>query len=246
MWPDVMACFSASRFSPSSRSSRIVSSLISRPSVSTRASPSRRAALQVFQQAQHFAKFALHRERALGALLAASDSHVVEAFSRRSEEERIGIFEREIAARARVADDVAVAKLGQDDFQRLAQSHRAPESCSSAAECCWLGGAGARALVHQERELRLRILRMDQERGPAIDIGAQQTHAFVGRVPRLHDDVVQFVAQEVFDNALVMRFDFEKIGQHADRGVTALQRARLKQAAYRFGGISVLGDDGFE
>ena len=74
-----------------------------------------------------------------------------------------------------------------------------------------------RGLVEEERELRLRILGMDEEGGAAIDIAAQQAQAFVGRVPRLHHDVVQFVAQEVVDHMLVAVFHLEEVGQHADR-----------------------------
>ena len=57
---------------------------------------------------------------------------------------------------------------------------------------------------------------MNQERRAAIDIAAQQAQAFVGGIPRLHDDVVQLVAQEVVDHMLVAIFDFEEVGQHAD------------------------------
>ena len=46
-WPEVMACFSASRFSPSRRSSREVRSLISRPSVRTRISSLPKCAVPV-------------------------------------------------------------------------------------------------------------------------------------------------------------------------------------------------------
>ena len=57
---------------------------------------------------------------------------------------------------------------------------------------------------------------MDQERRAAIHIAAQQAQAFVGRVPRLHHDVVQLLAQEVVHHMLVAVFDFEEVGQHAD------------------------------
>ena len=103
-----------------------------------------------------------------------------------------------------------------------------------------------RAFIGDERKLRLRIFRMHQEGCAPIDVGAQQAQAFVGGVPRLDHDVIQFVAQEVFDHALVARIDFEEIGEHAGGSVSALQRARLKQAPHRLGGITVLGDDGFE
>ena len=87
---------------------------------------------------------------------------------------------------------------------------------------------------------------MDQERGAAVDAGAQHAEAFVGCVPGLDDDVVEFVAQEVFDDAFVARLDFEEVGEHAYRSEAALHHAGLEEAADGFGGVSVLGDDGFE
>ena len=103
-----------------------------------------------------------------------------------------------------------------------------------------------RGFIEDERELGLRVFGMNEERGASVDVGAQHAQAFVGRVPGFDDDVVQFVAQEVFDHALVARFDFEEVGQHADRREAALHHSGLKQAAHGFGGVSVLGDDGFE
>ena len=87
---------------------------------------------------------------------------------------------------------------------------------------------------------------MDEERGAAIDSGAQHAQAFVGCVPGFDDDVVEFVAQEIFDHALVAWFDFEEVGEHAYRREAGLHHAGLEQAADGFGGVSVLGDDGFE
>ena len=49
---------------------------------------------------------------------------------------------------------------------------------------------------------------MNQERSAAIHVGAQHAQAFVSGIPRLDDDVIQFVAQEIFDHALVFRLDF--------------------------------------
>ena len=87
---------------------------------------------------------------------------------------------------------------------------------------------------------------MHQECRAPVDVGAQQAQAFVGGVPRLDHDEVQFVAQEVFDDALIARFDFEEIGEHSGGSVSSLQRARLKKPPHRFGGVTVLGDDRFE
>ena len=90
------------------------------------------------------------------------------------------------------------------------------------------------------------VFRVDEEGGAAIDAGAQHAQTFVGGVPGFDDDVVQFVAQEVFDHAFVARFDFEEIGEHAHGREASVHDARLKQAADGFGRVPVLGDDGFE
>ncbi len=87
---------------------------------------------------------------------------------------------------------------------------------------------------------------MHQKRRPPVDVGAQQAQAFIGRVPRLDHDEVQFVAQEVFDHPLIARLDFEEIGEHTGGSVSSLHCARLKQPPHRLGGIPVFGDDRFE
>ena len=87
---------------------------------------------------------------------------------------------------------------------------------------------------------------MDEECSAAVDIGAQQPKTFVGRVPRLDHNVVQFVAQEIFHHPLEARLHFQKIAQHADGSQSALHHAGLKEAAHRLGGVAVLIDNGFE
>ena len=111
---------------------------------------------------------------------------------------------------------------------------------------CAAGGAQCAASSRTKRKLGLRVFRMDQEGGAAIDVGAQHAEAFVGGVPGLHHDVIQFVTQKVFHHALVSRLDFQEVGEHAYRREPALHDARLKQAAHGFGRVSMLGDDGLE
>ena len=79
------------------------------------------------------------------------------------------------------------------------------------------GGRAVGGFIEYEREFRLRVLGMYEERRATINVGAQHAQAFVGCVPRLHDDIVEFVAQEIFDYPLVPRFDFQEIGEHAYR-----------------------------
>src|SRR5258707_3905288 len=62
-------------------------------------------------------------------------------------------------------------------------------------------------LFRSKRKLCLRVFRMHEECRAPVDVGAQQAQAFVGSVPRLDHDEVQFVAQKVFDNALIAGLD---------------------------------------
>ncbi len=87
---------------------------------------------------------------------------------------------------------------------------------------------------------------MDQEGSAAVDSGTQHAQAFVGGIPGFHDDIVQFIAQEVFDHSFIARLHFEEVREHAHGRKASVHYARLKQAANGFGGVSMLGDDGFE
>src|SRR4051794_3439799 len=74
----------------------------------------------------------------------------------------------------------------------------------------------------------------------------KQVHALIGGVPRLDDDVVEFVAKEIVDNMLVLVLNFEEVGENAGGRGATLHRARLKQAADGVGGVAMLGDHGFK
>src|SRR5580692_5991200 len=102
------------------------------------------------------------------------------------------------------------------------------------------------AFVGDKRELRLRVLGMHQERSASVDVRAQQAQAFVGSIPRLDYDEVQFVAQKILDDSLIARIDFEKIGEHAGGSISSLHGARLKQPTHRLSRIAVLGNDSFK
>ena len=58
---------------------------------------------------------------------------------------------------------------------------------------------------------------MHQKRRPPIHIRLQQPHAFVRRVPALHHDIIQLVAQKLIDHALVCAIHFQKIRQRSHR-----------------------------
>ena len=87
---------------------------------------------------------------------------------------------------------------------------------------------------------------MHQESRASIDVGTQHAQAFVRRIPRLHHDVVEFVAQEVFDYPLVARLHFQKIRQNSHRSKAALHHSGLEQPPNRLCGISMFCNDGLE
>ena len=138
--------------------------------------------LQFSQLAQHIAQLALHGERAFRALLAAGHGHVVEAFARLREKERIGIFQSQLAGEGGIGNDVAVAQFGQDDFQRPAKAVEHADGILQRDDRPF-GLQMVRVFVDREGELRLRILGMHQEGGTAIHVGAEQTQAFIRCVP---------------------------------------------------------------
>ncbi len=71
---------------------------------------------------QHVAQFALHRERPLAALLAAGNHHIVETLAGLRKEESVRVFQGKRAADAGIGNDIAVAQLRQNHFQRLAKA----------------------------------------------------------------------------------------------------------------------------
>ena len=78
--------------------------------------------LEFPHQAEHIAQLALHREWAFGALFASGDGHVVEAFASLRKKESVGVFQGQITRECGIWNDVAIAQLRQNHFERLAES----------------------------------------------------------------------------------------------------------------------------
>src|SRR5580693_671583 len=119
-----------------------------------------KSTLHILKLPENFAEFALHRKRAFGALFAAGDRYIVEAFSGLGQKERVGILQSQTTCSLRAGDDVAVPKLGKNDFQRL------PEAVENADGVLqWHDGSGGRrtmsGFVKDERKLGLRVLGMN-------------------------------------------------------------------------------------
>src|SRR5262249_28196663 len=108
------------------------------------------------------------------------------------------------------------------------------------------GGSQVRSFIDREGELCLCVFGMNQECRAPVDISPQHPEAFISGVPGFNDDVVEFIPQEVFHHPLITWLNFQKIRQHSDRCESALHHSRLKELAYRFGGVTMLGDDCFE
>ena len=60
-------------------------------------------------------------------------------------------------------------------------------------------------------------LRMHQERGAAVQFGADEIQPALGLLPALHHHVFQLFVQEFFGRLFVLRIHFHVIGQHAQR-----------------------------
>ncbi len=195
------------------------------------------------------AQLALDGERTFGARLAAGDGDVVEAFAGGREEEGARILERQGACDASVGRDVALAQLGQNGLERCAEAVEHADAILQPHDS-FAAGLRSGGLGGIEGELGLRVVRMDEEGGAAIDVALEQAHAFVGRVPALDDDVVELVAQILVYDAFVLAVDFEEVSERADGGeasATSLSVAiGAEELAHRVGGVAVLADEAFE
>ena len=162
------------------------------------------------------AQFPLQSQRPFRTRLPARHSDVVEALARRRQKERRRIFERERTRRLRIRRNIALAQLRQNRLERT------PKAIQHADAVAQRHHGRPRVFVRHrvirsKRELRLRVLRMHQERRAPVDSGLQQTNTFVRRIPALDHDVIQLIAQELVYDALVLIAHFQKIRQRADR-----------------------------
>src|SRR5579872_6271323 len=87
---------------------------------------------------------------------------------------------------------------------------------------------------------------MNQERGPSVHISAQESQSLIGRIPRLHHDVIQLIAKEIFHHAFIARLNLEEICQNADGSEAAVHHSGLEQPPDRFSRVAMLGDDSLQ
>ena len=130
-------------------------------------------------------EFALEGERALCAGTAAGDGDVVEGLAGGGEEEGVRIREGERAGGVGVRRDEAFAKLGQDDFEGLAE---AVEDANALFERNYAFdafdvGLGGALHAFGEGEVGLGVVGMDEEGGATAYVGLEKVHAGVGGVP---------------------------------------------------------------
>ena len=196
-------------------------------------------------------QLALEGQRTLCARTAAGDGDVVEGLAGGREEERLRVRERERARGVGVRRDEAFAQLGQDHFERLAEAVQDADAVlqrDDAFDAFDVGLGGARH-AFGEGEVGLGVVGMNEEGGAAGYVGLEQMHAGVGGIPALDDDVVQLVAQELVDDALVLAIDFEEVGERAYGSHAVgvlLVGVGLEDVADRVGRVAVLADEGFE
>ena len=192
-------------------------SLISRPRVSTRVSSSRSALLQLFQLTHHVAQFALHRERTFAALLASGDGHVVEALAG-SAKGRMRP-DSPAPARARTPDRARCSRRAAwaESLPATSRIHSALGSCFSAERSALLAAAECAASSTTNENFACESSGWTRNVARPSTSVRSKSQPFIGRIPRLHDDVIQFIAQEIFHHSLVTRLDFQKIRQHSHR-----------------------------
>ncbi len=116
-----------------------------------------------------FGELALEGEWTLCAGTAAGDGDVVEGLAGGREEEGVRVRERERAGGVGVRCDEALAKLGQDDFERLAEAVEDADALFERDDAfdafdVGLGGAGH---AFGEGKVGLGIVGMDEEGGAA-------------------------------------------------------------------------------
>ena len=162
-----------------------------------------------------------------------------------------GIRQREGAGGVGVGRDEALAELGQDDLERFAEAVEDADALLEGHDAFDALDVGLGGTLHAfgEGKVGLCVVGVDEEGGAAGDVGLQEMHACVGGVPALDDDVVELVAEELVDDALVLAVDFEEVGEGADGGHAVgvlLVGVGLEDVADGVGGVAVLADEGFE
>src|SRR5260370_3087415 len=175
----------------------------------------------------------------------------MEGLARRRQEERMRIRERERPGRVGVRRDKALAQLRQNHFERSTEAVQYTDALLQWHDAFDALGVGLGGAGHAlgEGEVGLRIVRMDEEGGASGDVGLEQLHAGIGCVPRLYDDVVELISEELIDYALVLAADLEEVGECAYRGHAIgvlLVGLRLEDVADGVGGVAVLFDERFE
>ena len=166
---------------------------------------------------QHFrvqrAQFALHAERARFRRTAAADDAALIGRAVGRHEGIRGILAREpLGHRGLFHEERRLQprqKLLCRRAQRIAKLHQTIEARNGFAF----------DLEGHDRLVRLQIQfaqRIHEKRGAAADFVAQHGNARAGHVKGFDDDVLQLVAQKLFDGVLVFLPDLGIIGQHAD------------------------------
>ena len=202
-------------------------------------------ALDLSKLLLRLADLAFQRQRPLNPGLAPGHRHVVKTFAGRREEKCGGIFERQRPCRLGIGSHITLAQLRQNRLQRppkpIQHADAIPQRHNPLRLCVIRHPVGP-----FKRKPRLRVLRMDEESRPAIHARLQQPNPFVGRIPALDHDVVQLIAQELIDYALVLAVHFQEIRQGPHRGQSAAQRLRLEQLAHGVRRVAVFANQRFE
>src|SRR5215469_16206849 len=123
------------------------------------------------------------------------------------------IRQRQCSRSVRIGSHVALAQLGENNFERLTEAVQYTHAVAQRHYAIDVGDISYGFALHSlgEGEVRLRVVRMHEECCATGDVGLKQMHPRIGRVPALDNDVVQLIAQELVDYALVFAVDLEEV-----------------------------------
>src|SRR6185437_8193846 len=130
-------------------------------------------------------------------------------------EERLRIGESKGARGLGIRRDKAFAQLGQDHLKRLTEAVQYADAVLERNDT--VGGVRGTLHAFGEGESSLRVVRMHQEGGAPRNVGVKHAHALIGRIPTLHHDVVQLIAQKLVDDALILSLDLEEVRERSHR-----------------------------
>ncbi len=171
-------------------------------------------ALLLGKQRGQLTHFAFHRERTRAGLLAAGYGVAVVTDSVGEEKVKVRIANGQTLRGGAVFGQEAERDARQQVCGTIAESVGELQGIAQAAGDAGFGTDGG---LGQGRGFVSVGFGMNQERGTAIEIGADEIEAALGVLPGIDHDVFQLFVEELFGGLFELRIDLDVIGQHAQR-----------------------------